>query len=91
MKAISEFDDMIGSNFFFRTVTHYLVGKVVKVVAGNFLQLENASWIADTGRFMHAINDGTLYLVEPVGDAFINTDAVVDFFPWKHKLPTEQI
>ena len=86
---VSCFDDMIGKKFFLRTVTYHLVGKVVKRI-GMFLQLENASWIADSGRFMQAIKDGTLNEVEPVGDAFINLNAVTDFFPWKHELPKFQ-
>ena len=39
---------------------------------------------------MNAIKDGTLDEVEPVGDAFVNLDAVTDFFPWKHTLPNDQ-
>lgn len=79
----------IGKAYFFRTVTYHTIGKVVKV-NGNFIQLENASWIADSGRFMQAIKDGVLNEVEPVGESNINLDTVVDFFPWKHALPTVQ-
>jgi hypothetical protein len=86
---VSSYDDLVGKAFFFRTVTYHLVGKVVKRV-GNFLQLEKASWIADSGRFMNAIKEAQLTEVEPVGPAFINLEAVTDFFPWRHKLPTEQ-
>jgi len=86
---ISSYDDMVGHNFFFRTVTYHLIGKVVKKV-GKFLQLETASWVADSGRFMDAIKKGTLNEVEPVGTAFVNLESVTDMFPWKHKLPTEQ-
>jgi len=88
-KDISNYEDMVGSKFFFRTVTYHTVGEVKKVV-GRFVQLKNASWVADSGRFMGTIKDGTLNEVEPVGDAFLNMDTVVDFFPWKHKLPTDQ-
>jgi len=86
---ISEYDDLVGKKFFFRGVTYHLVGYVNKRV-GKFLQLNNASWVADSGRFMQAIGEGNLSEVEPVGIAFINLDAVVDFFPWKHDLPREQ-
>jgi len=87
---ISDFEDMIGKKFFFRTVTYYLVGKVTKVFSGKFLQLENASWIPDSGRFMQAIKNGVLDEIEPVGVAFINTESLCDFFPWKHNLPKDQ-
>jgi hypothetical protein len=63
----------------------------VKKIVGRFAYLKTAAWIADSGRFMNAIKDGVLSEVEPVGDAFVNLDTVVDFFPWKHKLPTSQI
>ena len=86
---INELDDMIGSSFFFRTVTYHSVGKVVKRI-GNIIELGDASWVADSGRFMQAIKNGELDEVEPVGKMFLNMDALVDFFPWKHKLPTEQ-
>ena len=87
--AVDELEDFVGKKLFIRTVTYHLVGEVVKKVA-NFLQLKNASWIADSGRFMGAIKDGTLSEVEPVGDAWVNLNSVVDMFPWKHSLPTQQ-
>jgi len=86
---ISSFDELVGKSFFFRTVTYHLVGKVIKRI-GMFLQLENASWVADSGRFMNAIKEGKLNEVEPVGTAFVNLESVTDFFPWRHALPEEQ-
>ena len=87
-KEISSYEDLVGEKWYFRTVTYHSVGKVKKIV-GRFAYLQEASWIADSGRFNEAIKNGTLSEVEPVGVAFINLDTVVDFFPWKHKLPTE--
>ena len=71
---ISELDDLIGKKFFFRTVTYHMTGKVIKRI-GNFVQLEKAAWIADSGRFMTAIKTGELNEVEPVGSAFLNPSA----------------
>lgn len=88
-KEINTYQDLVGGKYFFRTVTYHMLGKVKKIV-GRFAFLTEASWVADSGRFMNAIKDGTLSEVEPVGDAFINLDTVVDFFKWQHKLPTEQ-
>ena len=82
--------DLIGKAFFFRTVTYHMVGKVVAQYGGGIVQLADASWIADSGRFMQAIKDGKLSEVEPVGEAFLNIKSVTDFFPWNHALPTEQ-
>ncbi len=86
---ISSLEELVGKNWFFRTVTYHMVGKAVKII-GKFIVLEHASWIADSGRFMNCIKDGALNEVEPVGIAFINLDTVTDFFPWKHNLPKEQ-
>lgn len=86
---ISTLDDLVGQKLFIRTITYHLTGKVVKRM-GTFIQLEDAAWIADSGRFSQAIKEGTLDEVEPVGTAWVNLSSVVDFFPWKHKLPTKQ-
>ena len=87
---INSYDDMIGKAFFFRTVTYHQIGTVVKQI-GDFLELKDASWIADSGRFMNALRDGKLFEVEPVDTAFVNIKAIVDFFPWRHPLPKVQI
>lgn len=89
-KDITSLQDMIGEKFFFRTVTYHLTGRVKKII-GSMIELENAAWIADSGRFMNAIKEGKLDSVEPVGRAYINLNSVTDFFPWKHPLPEKQI
>lgn len=89
-KEIVSLQDMVGEKFFFRTVTYHMTGRVKKVI-GSILELENAAWIADSGRFMNAIKEGKLNEVEPVGRAYININTVIDFFPWKHALPEKQI
>ena len=86
---MSRYEDMIGKKFFFRTVTYHLVGEVTGVF-NKFLQLKDASWVADSGRFMQAIKNGELAEVEPVGEAFVNLDSITDFFPWKHDVPKNQ-
>ncbi len=80
----------VGSSYFIRTVTYFATGKI-KAIVGQFLVLEEAAWIADTGRFMEAIMEGKLNEVEPVSvDMFINLNSITDAFVWKHKLPREQ-
>jgi len=86
---LSGLADMVGKAYFFRTVTYHLTGRVKRVI-GNFLILEDAAWIADSGRFSDAIKTGKLNEVEPVGDAMLNITTCTDIFPWKHALPTEQ-
>lgn len=89
-KEIQSLQDMVGEKFFFRTVTYHMTGRVKKII-GSIIELENAAWIADSGRFMNAIKEGKLNEVEPVGRAYLNIQTVVDFFPWTHKLPESQI
>jgi len=88
-KEINSLKDMIGEKYYFRTVTYHLTGRVKKVV-GSLLELENAAWIPDSGRFMNAIKEGKLNEVEPVGRAYVNIDTVTDIFPWTHLLPEKQ-
>ena len=89
-KDLTSLEDMVGEKYYFRTVTYHLTGRVKKVI-GSILELENAAWIADSGRFMNAIKEGKLNEVEPVGRAYINIQSVTDFFPWVHSLPIKQI
>ena len=83
------FEDMIGKKFFFRTVTYHMVGKVVKFL-GSFVVLEDAAWVADSGRFSNCILKGEVSEVEPVETAMINLNSVTDFFPWKFNLLRKQ-
>lgn len=87
---LASLDDFVGKAFFFRTVTYHVTGKVIKRM-GDFLQLEKAAWVADSGRFMQAINEGTLKEVEPVKvPVWINIKSCTDIYLWKHDLPREQ-
>ena len=80
----------VGEKYFIRTVTYHLTGQI-KAIRGNFLVLKDAAWIADSGRFMQAINDGVLNEVEPVnGEVLVNIQSITDAFEWTHKLPREQ-
>lgn len=86
---IDELDGFIGKKLFIRTVTYHLVGEIVNRV-GNLFEMKEASWVADSGRFMDALKKGELSEVEPVGQVWVNIEAIVDIFPWNHKLPKEQ-
>ena len=79
---------IVGKSYFIRTVTYHILGRVEKI-AGNFLVLADASWVADSGRFSKAIKDGELNEVEFCGDAIVSMTAICDGFPWVHKLPRE--
>lgn len=90
-KDITTYEDLVGEKIFFRTVTYHAIGEVKKIV-GRFVHLKNASWVADTGRFMNFIKEGVQENseIEPVGEMFLSMDTVVDFFIWKHSLPKDQ-
>ena len=88
---IKSLQDLEGKKLFIRTVTYHLVGKVEKV-AGNIFQLSKASWVADSGRFMDAIKNGfgSSAEIEPLGEWFVNINAITDFGEWEHELPNKQ-
>ena len=57
-----------------------------------WLILDEAAWVADSGRWMDAIETGKLNEVEPVTSIVrLNTDAFVDVYCWHHPLPRKQI
>ena len=79
----------IGRAYFIRTATYHCTGRVKKII-GQFLILENAAWISDSGRFNEAINNGTLNEVEPVSvEMGVNIESIIDFFEWNHSMPKE--
>ena len=79
----------IGESYFFRTVTYHYTGKITKI-NGRFLMLENASWIADSGRFADAIKNEEFDEVEPYDrPVILNMEMIVDVCKIK-KLPEVQ-
>lgn len=76
-----------GNNVFIRTVTNYYTGRVVEVDK-EFIHLDRAAWVADTGRFSEAISKGTLNEVEPYpGIVSISRGGIIDACLWPHDLP----
>jgi hypothetical protein len=69
----------IGKKYLIRTVTMIQTG-MVKSIRGKFLVLEQAAWIADTGRFSEALEDQEkMKEVEPFkNDAIVNMDTIID-------------
>ena len=85
----SESPYQVGQAYLIRTVTLYYTGKIKRVTPKEII-LEDAAWIADTGRFSHALKTGTLNEIEPMGEVIIGRGAVVDATRWNHALPTEK-
>ena len=81
----------IGKNYFIRTVTMIQVGRLIKVTEQE-LVLEDAIWVADTGRFTQALENGDLDEVEtfPAGEVIVGRGAVVDACVWINQVVREQ-
>ncbi|MGY6501623.1 MAG: hypothetical protein ACXIVQ_12145 [Acidimicrobiales bacterium] len=79
-----------GDKLLIRTVTMTLTGEVV-ACSPSWIILDDAAWIADTGRFADAIDTGALNEIEPMGHGVrVARAAIVDVTPWLHDLPTDQ-
>jgi hypothetical protein len=78
---------MIGKNYLIRTVTMIQIGKLIKVTEKELL-LENACWVADTGRFNEALSKGSLNEVELFNmPVMVGRGTVIDATEWIHDLP----
>ena len=79
-----------GKNYFIRTVTFHYTGKL-KSITDSDIVLENAAWVADSGRFATALSSGELAEVEPYpGNVIISRGSIVDMSEWTHELPAVQ-
>ena len=69
----------IGGMYLIRTVTMFDTGRIVAVTPTEIV-LEDAAWIADTGRFSDAVKAVNFSEVEPFpdGKVIINRGAVID-------------
>lgn len=79
----------VGACVFIRTISMYYTGRVVELDADSVI-LEDAAWIADTGRFSNALKTGVLGEVEPYhAPVCVNRAHVLDVTTWGHSLPRE--
>jgi len=82
----------MGNDVLVRTVTTYEIGKVVSITKDAII-LDNASWVAHTGRLHNAMKSGfdANAELEPYNGAVeIKQGAIVTSLNWKHGLPTDQ-
>lgn len=81
----------IGANYFLRTVTHHLTGRLVSV-GPHELVLEDAAWIADDGRFSDALVSGNFNEVEPFppGQVIVGRGSLIDAVEISSALPRSQ-
>lgn len=81
----------VGNPVLIRTVTFIYTGRIVGLDAREIV-LEDAAWVADTGRFNEAVSKGTNVLneVEPyVGDVAVGRGSIVDATLWIGPLPRD--
>jgi hypothetical protein len=82
----------IGKNYFIRTVTHHLTGKLVEVYPTEIV-LVDAAWIADDGRLADALKKGEFDEVEPFPDdlrVIVGRGSIIDAQVFGHKIPRSQ-
>lgn len=77
----------VGKNYVVRTVTMIDVGRLIEVTPQE-LVLEDAAWIADTGRWNVFLKDGVYSESEPFpnGRVIVGRGAIIDAVEWKHGL-----
>lgn len=81
----------IGSAYLIRTVTMIQTGRLV-AIDEHELVLEDAAWIADTGRFSDALRVGSFVEVEPFpdGEVIVGRGSIIDACPLPFALPREK-
>lgn len=88
-KKVSRNPIRVGNAVFVRAVTHYATGRIVEITKDEIV-LEDAAWIADSGRFSQALEKGESVLneIEPFhSPVAIGRGAIVDVTSWPHALP----
>ena len=78
-----------GQAVLIRTVTHYYTGWISRIDS-RWIELDDAAWIADTGRFADVFSRGPAEVEPYPGRCWIAVGAVVDVAPWPLDLPRKQ-
>ena len=77
----------VGQKVFIRTVTHHYTGEVTECNR-DWLELKEAAWIADDGRFNNFLKTGAANEVEPFeAPVRIPLGGIIDVTQWIHALP----
>jgi len=77
----------VGTSVFIRTVTMFYTGRI-KAITASDVELTDAAWIADTGRFNEFLKNGTFNECEPFpSGVIVPRGCIVDISPWNHTLP----
>jgi len=81
----------IGTVYFIRTVTMIQVGRCV-AASKQYVMLEDAAWIADTGRFADSLKNWQFNEVEPFPDGIVGVScgSIIDFIKGKEVLRSQK-
>lgn len=80
----------VGKTYFIRAIPFHFVGRVTATTSEE-VTLEDAAWIADSGRFSNALSSGEFDEVEPfVNPVNIRLSAVCDYTEIDCTLPLSQ-
>lgn len=87
----SEIPFDVGTAYLFRTIGYHWLGKVASI-RGKFLVLEDATWVADTGRYSESLSGKIAELssseLEPSPrPVVLNTDHITDAVSWPFQIP----
>lgn len=79
----------VGDAVFIRAAVYHYTGRVTSIADGA-VTLSDAAWIADSGKWNEALSTGVLDEIEPEPNGVtVPLDAVLDWRPWTHTLPSE--
>jgi len=76
----------VGQNYLIRSIPYHAIG-TVKNIFDNFLELENACFLADSGDFESCLSTGKVSIKFNTGTHYIALPAISDAFPWIHDVP----
>lgn len=81
----------IGCVVLIRTVTHYHIGRVIELFqlhGVGFVTLEDAAWVADTGRFSEALKGRIVNESEPFDQPVtVGLGSIIDATYWGGTIP----
>lgn len=89
---MAKYQFQVGKKYFIRTVTMILCGECV-ADTDDMVVLTKASWIADTGRYQQALENGNFNEVELYpsdAEIFVSKGSIVDGFSPNFDLPSKQ-
>ena len=81
----------VGEKVLIRTVLYHYIGRVVRWDEHE-VQLEDASWLAESERWHVTLQTGQVRELEPYPNGVtVRVASIIDYCPWDHDLPREAV